>query len=182
MCIESMPNNILLTGPPRSGKTTVIERTLEKLGEEVAAGGLYSPEIRIEGNRVGFELVDVATGETTTLAHIERETGPSIGSYRVNIETVSEFGPAAIERARTEQQLVIIDEIAPMQVTSGEFVHEIRKALDTETPVLAAVQYQSSISFVEAVKQRDDAQLLEVTEDNREQLPAMLADQLTDTL
>ena len=70
-----MGRNYLVTGPPRCGKTTVLQRTSELLRDKsYSVGGLHSPEIREDGERVGFELVDVATGSSWTLAHAERLT------------------------------------------------------------------------------------------------------------
>ena len=60
-----MPNNLLITGPPRSGKTTVIERTVRNLVKRgLTAGGVYCPEIRENDHRVGFEIVDIASDES----------------------------------------------------------------------------------------------------------------------
>jgi nucleoside-triphosphatase len=45
--VTPIPENHLLTGPPRSGKTTVIERTVTQLRDDgYDIDGLYSPEIR----------------------------------------------------------------------------------------------------------------------------------------
>ena len=41
--------NILLTGPPRCGKSTVIEKLVRQIKRPVA--GLFTPEIREEGER-----------------------------------------------------------------------------------------------------------------------------------
>lgn len=52
-----MRPDLLVTGPPRSGKTTVIQRASERLdARDYRAGGVYCPEIRSEGDRVGFEI------------------------------------------------------------------------------------------------------------------------------
>ena len=55
--------NLLVTGPPRSGKTTVVTHTVERLERAgVDVCGLFSPEVREDDTRVGFDLVDVASG------------------------------------------------------------------------------------------------------------------------
>ena len=56
--------NVLLTGPPGCGKTTVIRRVVERSGERRLAG-FYTQEIRQHGQRVGFEAIGL-NGQTTT--------------------------------------------------------------------------------------------------------------------
>lgn len=177
-----MQTNHLVTGPPRSGKTTVIERTLDGLNAlGVRSDGLYSPEVRVDGERVGFELVDIATDERATLAHVDREDGPAVGTYRVDVEAVDEFAGRIFARARERADLVVVDEVAPMQLHSNVFVSELEQTLDSDVPVLAAVQSRSN-EFVEGLKQRPDVRLYRVTPDTRETLPERLAVQLRNSL
>jgi len=49
-------NNLLLTGHPGCGKTTVLERALEHLGD-LRLAGFVTLELREHGQRVGFEAV-----------------------------------------------------------------------------------------------------------------------------
>lgn len=171
-----MPSNYLVTGPPRSGKTTVVERTVALLADAGSeAGGVYCPEIRPDGERVGFEIRDAMTGASRVLAHVDRESGPSVGKYRVDVAAVDEVGAAAIERALAEAAVVVVDEIAPMEVKSDAFCRWVRRAFDWETPVVAAVHERSEAGFVGEVKARDDAELFAVTTETRDELPETLA-------
>ena len=174
-----MPSNYLVTGPPRSGKTTVIERTVDHLeAEGMSVGGLYSPEIRDDDERVGFELVDIATGDRTTIAHVDFDDGPSIGKYQVDTEAVDEFATRALADAREQRDIVVVDEIAPMQLHSTVFVDELGSVLDSDTSVLAAIQYESDFDFIEEIKHRRDARLYRVTLETRDELPDRLATRL----
>ncbi|MCD4764226.1 MAG: nucleoside-triphosphatase [Desulfobacterales bacterium] len=47
-----MKKNIFLTGPPSSGKTTIIKKVIKKLG--LPANGFYTEEERAYGKRIGF--------------------------------------------------------------------------------------------------------------------------------
>ena len=51
----ALTNNILLTGRPGVGKTTVVRRVLERMGG--VAGGFLTAEIRRQGQRLGFPSV-----------------------------------------------------------------------------------------------------------------------------
>lgn len=136
-----MSSNWLLTGPPGSGKSTALERAAEQLQDRgYAVRGLVSPEIRSLGHRVGFEIVDLASDESATLAHMDRDQGPSVGKYRVDVEAVDRISEQAIgEEAREAADVILIDEIAPMEVMSDVFVDETRTCLDAELPVIGTV-------------------------------------------
>lgn len=174
-----MPANFLVTGPPRSGKTTVIQRVQDRL--ETAgyqAGGIYCPELRVAGERVGFEIVDVMTGDTRILAHVDQTAGPRVGKYRVDVAAVDAICSTAFPRAFDTADFLLIDEIAPMEVHSEIFIREVRRALDADLPLLAAIHARSTTGFIGEVKDRDDTELFHVTKETRDDLPAKLTERL----
>ncbi len=110
---------IAITGNPGVGKSTVCRNVLERL--TCTYGGMVSADIRVKGEeRVGFEIKDIATGKLGILAH-RQGTGPRIGSYYVNLEDLNNIGVAAIRNALSSSELIVIDEIAPMEFKSPEF-------------------------------------------------------------
>ncbi|MBC7114790.1 MAG: NTPase [Archaeoglobi archaeon] len=162
--------NILITGKPGCGKTTLISRIVEELrARGFRAGGICCPEIRERGRRVGFMIVDLMSGESRILSHIS-EKGPKVGKYGVNVRNVDEMSRRAIERALNEADLIVIDEIAPMEVLSDVFRRYVLKALSSEKPLLAAVHEKSSRGFIGEIKGREDVLLFTLTADNRERL------------
>lgn len=179
--------NFLVTGPPRSGKTTVLERTCDLLRATSAdavlpgdstIGGFYTPEIRQDGKRVGFELRSLTREQSAVLAHVEFETGPQVGKYRVDVTALEQFVEANLPPARREADVVVIDEIAPMQLHSDRFVHETRSTLDAPVPVLGAIKYGVTEGFPGEVKSRADTRRFDLTDEDRDALPARLARQL----
>jgi nucleoside-triphosphatase len=169
--------NLLITGPPRSGKTTVIQRVMDHLtDEDYQAGGVYCPERRVDGERVGFDLVDVMTGDSCTLAHVDRTEGPSVGRYQVNVANIDTMYATAFQRAFEDADFLIVDEIAPMQTYSEEFPRQIRQALNSDLPLLAAIHYEETDGLIGSVKQRDDIEIFEVTEETRDELPVTLTE------
>ena len=172
-----MPNNFLITGPPGSGKTSALERAISILrGMGLKAGGIYCPEIRQGGSRVGFKMVDIMTGEERILAHVDQRDGPQVSRYRVNVANVDELSEAAIGRALREADFVAIDEIAPMELHSDGFRRAVLAALDSPKPLLAVVHQRTTAGFIGEVKSRADVKTFEVTPGTRTGLPIVLAE------
>jgi nucleoside-triphosphatase len=175
----AVTTNFLVTGPPRSGKTTAIQRTRDRLESHgFRAGGLYCPELRSDGDRVGFEIIDVVTGESRILAHVDRAAGPQVGKYRVNVDGVDEISAVAFDRTVEEVDFLIVDEIAPMEVYSDAFTQRVHRVLNADLPLVASIQYRSNEGFIGEVKTREDTELFEVSETTRDDLPGTLTTRL----
>jgi nucleoside-triphosphatase len=170
--------NFLLTGRPGSGKSTVIGRTVELLRERgVRVGGVVCPEVREGGVRVGFRIRELGTGEEGMLARVGWG-GPRVGKYGVDLEVLDRLGGGGIRRAVREAQVVVIDEIGPMEVLSASFRGAVLEALSSPLPVLAAVHLRTEGGFIGEVKRRGDVRLLEVNPSNFHRLPLELAEEI----
>ncbi len=167
---------IALTGHPGVGKTTLIQRVLERVS--LQAGGMLTQEIRKCGHRVGFSVVDVATGTEGILAHLHQPSGPKLGSYRVNLEDLEGIGIAAIRRALELEdcRLVVIDEIAPMELTSRAFLPAVEAALESEKSLLISTHAHVDHPLVHRVRQ--ELELIRVKLSNRDELPLRILREL----
>lgn len=171
-----MPNNFLVTGPPGSGKTSVIKRAMSILCEQgLKPGGIYCPEIREGGIRTGFKIIDIMTGEERILAHVNQPTGPQVSKYRVNVANVDELSESAIDRALDKADFLVVDEIAPMEINSEGFKHAVLAALGSHKPVLAVIHQRTKTGFIGEIKKRGDVKIFELTQNNRANLPEELA-------
>lgn len=75
---------IVVTGPPRVGKTTIVMCIANKLNERgINVGSVVSREVRINNIRTGFEFIDVATNDRDVLASVTGN-GPKVGKYFVH--------------------------------------------------------------------------------------------------
>ncbi len=178
-----MPYNFLVTGMPGSGKTTVVQTVINNLREyNLTAGGVYCPEIRRDGERVGFEIVDIMTEKSCVLAHIDRDTGPQVGKYRVDVSNINTICEKAFPRAFKEADFLVVDEVAPMEVYSNIFKEQVRKALDTNMPLVAVIHLRSTSGFIGQIKERPDTELFEVTKETRNKLPKTLTKRVVETI
>ena len=172
-----IPNNFLITGRPGSGKTSVIEGAISILqAKGLRAGGIYCPEIREGGIRLGFKIIDLMTGEGRILAHVDQREGPQVSKYRVNVASVDELSEAAIGRALQEADFVVIDEIAPMETYSEGFKRSVLDALDSPKPLLAVIHQRTRTDFIGGVKARDDIKIFEVMPGTQTGLSSRLAE------
>ncbi|MFW9927710.1 MAG: NTPase [Candidatus Thorarchaeota archaeon] len=162
-----MTQNILLTGRPGIGKTTAIRRITEKI-EPIRVGGFFSYEIRESGKRVGF-AIETFSGEKGILAHVNLNTRYRVGKYQVSVEDIDSVIIPELQKAREEKEIIIIDEIAKMELFSKMFAPEVRKCLDTGR-VVGTIQ-ERRVPFLDEVKHRPDVSILELTPSNRDAIP-----------
>ena len=161
-----MPRNILLTGSPGCGKTTLIQRVLARWTGP--AGGFITAEMRAGGARQGF-LMRALDGDEGILAHQAYPGPPRVGRYGVDVGEIERVGVASIRRALAAGALVVIDEIGPMELFSQAFCAAVGAALDSDAVVLGTIVRRRH-PFADAVKARPDVTLIEVTAANRDGL------------
>jgi nucleoside-triphosphatase len=170
-----MKRLLLVTGRPGVGKTTVLLGVAEGLkAKGYRVGGMISKEVRREGTRVGFEIVNFATGVKGWLAHVEQRVGPRVGKYRVNLGDLDSIGANAILHASKNADVVIIDEIGPMELFSQAFRKAVTEALNSTKLVLAVIHHSARDPIIETVKKRDDVFITTVDLANRNDLDNIL--------
>jgi nucleoside-triphosphatase len=167
---------IAVTGPPGGGKTTLIRRVVDATAGALAVGGIYTEEIRCRGTRTGFAIVDIATGRRSILARVEPGTGPRVGKYRVSLRGLEEVAIPAIEDASRGADLVVIDEIAPMELKSPRFADTVGALLEGPKSLLFAIHRTAGAPLLSRI--RATFRLYEVTPATRDNLVETIADQV----
>lgn len=128
-----------ITGPPGSGKSTLFFKIIESLRSlGCSVGGIYAPEVREGSTRIGFQLVDLMTGERAWLAKAGAGGSLRVGKYAV-LQEAGPFGRRALERALAEANIIGIDEIGPMELMIGELRGSIVRSLSSGKPVVAVI-------------------------------------------
>jgi len=158
--------NILLTGQPGSGKTTLIKRVLEKATFSV--GGFFSNEMRRGNQRVGFTL-DTLDGKRGILAHVDLHTEQKIGKYYVDISGIETVAVAAVRQALEERAVVVIDEIGKMELLSEQFRQVLMETLESPKPVLGTIM-KGKNTLTDTIKERPDVAVFQVNEETRSYL------------
>ena len=135
-----MPGIWLVTGPPGVGKSTAVSKVILRLKSAgVIVGGCSTSERRSGGSRVGFDVRDLTTGRTGELSSTSSKVGPRVGRYRVNLTDLAKIGAGGLEAASLSSEVIVIDEVGPMELVSPEFRRAVRMCIDSGKPILAVV-------------------------------------------
>ena len=171
----SASRNLLLTGRPGCGKTTVVCRVVRQMAEGQLAG-FYTEEIRREGDRLGFEAIGLGGGRCV-LAHKDFRTKWRVGRYGVELDAFNSLVRAELGKSTDAVDLFVIDEIGKMECFSEVFVEAAAGVLDGPVSVLATIAARGG-GLIGRVKARPDVEILTVSAGNRDQLPGQLLQRL----
>jgi nucleoside-triphosphatase len=172
--METKQKNVLITGVPGIGKTTIIRQLAEEL-ESLRPVGFFTEEIRETGSRVGFALAGL-DGERRVLSHLNVRSRYRVGKYGVDLEAFEAFlGNRRL--CDPGNRLVIIDEIGKMECLSPLFRQEIIGILNSEIVCIATIARKGN-EFIESIKERPDVILFEVTLKNRSKIAATILDRI----
>jgi len=162
----SRKKNILITGLPGVGKTTLIQKFAQELKGSHPVG-FYTAETRERGTRNGFELVSL-DGRRGVLSHAGMKSHQRVGKYRVDVigfdallDSIPFFDPL--------RRLIIIDEIGKMECFSDKFRKLLKALLDSEKVVIATIALKGE-GLISEIKAREDVKLYEITRSNRDSL------------
>ncbi|MBT3441907.1 MAG: hypothetical protein HN439_07330, partial [Euryarchaeota archaeon] len=139
-----------ITGLPRSGKSAVMEKVLKMLVDERTReikmrggtvekpilGGLRTEPLLENGERLGYKIIDVVTGEEGIIAHKSIDSRLRVLGYGIDIEELNRVAIPAIDYAQHNCEVLVIDEIGKFSVESEAFVSAVRSALEVDMPTL----------------------------------------------
>jgi Predicted nucleotide kinase len=171
-------NNIFLTGEKGVGKSTIINRfakTLDFLPTGFQTLMCYKDEcgpytLVIRPYKVDLEYVKGSKPEGDDYSIVAfRETQEIF--MKVNKDAFDFAGVRILRKSLENEQarLIIMDELGFMEKDAIMFQAEVFKCLDSEIPVLGVLR-AGSIPFLDAISEREDVLVLEVTDKNRDQL------------
>jgi len=164
-----MDIKILITGPPRCGKSTLISKLLEYYRKEkdYVIYGFLTPEIRESGNRIGFDVVDIHTGKSSQLARAgDFKTKFKVGKYYV---LVNEFEKYIEDRLNLEGKipdLILIDEIGKMELFSIKFQNFIKRIFSLNIPILATMGLRLNHPLINYLVNLPSVKILHLTKEN----------------
>jgi nucleoside-triphosphatase len=159
-----MKKNILLTGGPGAGRTTLIRR-LSEIFKEFNPAGFYTTEIVEDGAKTGF-LVASLFGDSKVLSHISLKSKYAVGKYRIDIKGFENLLQAVFSNEK-KTGLYLVDEIDRIECESKKFKKVILEILSADKPVVATIA-EKGTGLISELKKREDVNLIEITPGNRD--------------
>jgi nucleoside-triphosphatase len=157
--------NLLITGPPRSGKTTLIKKILKENHLVHRTRGFITEEFREAGKRVGFRIITIPEGKTAVLAKKGLISQYLVGRYGVDMESLEAVACRSLSEALCQGKIVVVDEIGKMELFSKNFQAEVMRAIESPQKVLATVMHRPH-DFADCIKKRDDVRVLSLRREN----------------
>ena len=162
---------VLVTGPPGVGKTTLIQQIHDQYRNKgINVAGITTREVREGDKRIGFKITNISSGAEGWLARAGDGPGPRVGKYKVVTKYLDSIGVVALKQAIDQpNDLVLIDEIGPMEMTSRAFREALADLLSKRGEVVATVKYGShypELARVPAV----NLVSFEISRENREEV------------
>jgi len=137
---------ILLTGKKQGGKTTVLQRLVERLKrEKFKIAGFVAPSVYKGAFLPGFDLVDIQSGRSMKFAR--RKTAAQAFQFS---DQGLEFGRKILESEEARNaDLIIIDEFGPLELEGDGWRKDTDLLLENKNCLLLVVREE----LVEAVKE-----------------------------
>jgi nucleoside-triphosphatase len=96
----------------------------------------------------------------------------------VKSEDLDKIRAEAIFSAIKDADLIVIDEVGPMGLTSRRFKDVVQAALACGKSLLGTVHRNAQDPLVQAIKSHRAIEVIEVTNENRNSLPNLLVERL----
>ena len=171
-----MRKNIILTGLPRSGKSTIIKKIVGNkwiYGDKMSAG-LFTDEILDEKmERLGFKM-GYFDDFSEIIAH-KSFTVPRVGKYGVRVKMIDKVCDGFLDGNHLDPILTsnvdfyFLDEIGEMQLMSRRFKDLLSLLLKSEKPTITTMTSIFENSTTRIIKRRKDVIFIEIKPENRKE-------------
>ena len=107
----------------------------------LGVAGVASPRVLRDGETVGYKVRDLATGEERSLCSLD-PPGIPFRRFFFSPDGLA-FANACLAQAAREAEVVVVDEVGPLELSSGGFAPGIRTAL--RSPALLVLTVRPSL-------------------------------------
>jgi len=167
-----MRSKILITGPPRCGKSTLISKLIDYYKKKnFIVRGFLTPEVREEGNRIGFDIKEVYSEGRAKLARVGNyKTRYKVGKYNVFIDEFEVLISNLKWGIEDEYCLVVIDEIGKMELFSKKFQNMLRNLFTSDKSILATIGLKLTNPIKDFILNLPDVRLFRLSRQNFDEI------------
>lgn len=116
----ALPPLWILSGKREAGKTSFCRRLISAAqGRGIDTAGLISPAIFIQGKKIGFNILNVRTGESRPLAQLRGEEMDGIVTHRWKFDESNFTWGAEVLADSVPCGLLVVDELGPLELEQG---------------------------------------------------------------
>ena len=161
------------------GKTTLVLRLYDRYRNRVSVAGIVTQEVKQAEVRIGFKIRDLTSQNEGWLARVSGATGPRIGKYTVESSDLETVAVRALKDATVGgAELILVDEIGPMEMTSPTFAYAVSELFRTKKTIVATVKYGSRYAEVEELSKRGSAITVTLKHESRDRVAEQIITKL----
>lgn len=172
---------ILLSSPSGVGKTSACQRFIHLTKQaNFNVQGVLSIPVFEHHQKIAIRLRDLSTNEERFLAYLaQHDENPNVGPWRFIPKTVA-WGNTILKQI-TSSDVLLIDEIGPLELLQGEGLTEILPAIRASKAKLSILTIRPMLidALVDQLKEIP-CRTLQLTKENREQIPHLLLNFLSE--
>lgn len=163
-------NVFAVTGEPTSGKSTFLtHKILAELNrKKIRVGGMISHEVKENRKRIGFETQVFSpsshnqTFELAILDHRNGRTPPEYIRFRktpflVNLDNINRYIVPALRDAVRDADVIVLDEVASMQLFSKEMSATLDEIIESGKPVIVTIPIMGRHPLIKKIRQIAEA-------------------------
>lgn len=156
-------NNLAVRGNRNTGKSYLTEKVINEITGKVRIAGFFTKKFSSgEVTLRAWDNFSLFTSGPEVMVFNEKD-------HRITTKGFEELGVWAIERAITNADLIIMDELGRFEIKCYNFIQAVHQALDSDTPVLCSMKSEENV-FLNSLIERDDIIIFSITERNRDKV------------
>ncbi len=169
--------NIFLTGEVGVGKSTIIQKILSLLPYANCGGFRTVSAAPLTKGAILDVFIEKAWENTPHDAEHLVGSRLNDGHFASYPSAFDVIGSSILKSCPINAKLIIMDELGLMESDAKLFRKTVMDTLNGSIPVLGVIKPKHS-EFLDAIRAHERSELFEVTKDNREALPFVLASML----
>lgn len=166
--------HLFLTGEKQIGKSTLLKRLIAESGRSFK--GFQTRAYVLEGVKKGYYMHSLLPVEA-----LENDSPISVNLAKNKVipvlETFDTLGVHIVEDALSHPGIMVMDELGRLEGKSSAFRKAVFASLNQEMQVIGVLQKTKS-SFLDQIMERDDVEMIEITEENRDVIYPFLLEKL----